>query len=176
MSHVVQWLSYIHLHYTYTTLTLQLVWLPTDSIAVSFSPSDISLVAENHRIVVCKTNTREIGRRFLPNWSPRFRVFPNWCLSFLRNSAVTQFSSRWRNQLLPLCQHSRVISLRAANFPRYMFRPPLWSSGQSSWLQMQGSRVRFPGTTKKVVGLERGPLSLVSTTEELLDRKIAAAV
>jgi hypothetical protein len=29
---------------------------------------------------------------------------------------------------------------------------------------------------KKVVGLERGPLSLVSTTEELLDRKIAAPV
>jgi hypothetical protein len=27
-----------------------------------------------------------------------------------------------------------------------------------------------------VVGLERGPLSLVSTTEELLDRKIAAPV
>jgi hypothetical protein len=26
---------------------------------------------------------------------------------------------------------------------------------------------------KKVVGLERGPLSLVSTTEELLDRKVA---
>jgi hypothetical protein len=45
-------------------------------------------------------------------------------------------------------------------------------------LQIQGSRVRFPGTTtnKKVVGLERGPLSLVSTTEELLDRKVAAPV
>jgi hypothetical protein len=28
----------------------------------------------------------------------------------------------------------------------------------------------------KVVGLERGPLSLVSTTEELLDRKVAAPV
>jgi hypothetical protein len=26
------------------------------------------------------------------------------------------------------------------------------------------------------VGLERGPLSLVSTTEELLDRKVAASV
>jgi hypothetical protein len=26
------------------------------------------------------------------------------------------------------------------------------------------------------VGLERGPLSLVSTTEELLDRKVAATV
>jgi hypothetical protein len=34
-----------------------------------------------------------------------------------------------------------------------------------------------PGITKKkVVGLERGPLSLVSTTEELLDRKVAAPV
>jgi hypothetical protein len=34
------------------------------------------------------------------------------------------------------------------------------------------------GTTrkKKVVGLELGPLSLVRTTEELLDRKIAAPV
>jgi hypothetical protein len=40
---------------------------------------------------------------------------------------------------------------------------------------MQGSRVRFPGTTKKkVVALERRPLSLVSITEELLDRKVAA--
>jgi hypothetical protein len=28
----------------------------------------------------------------------------------------------------------------------------------------------------KVMGLERGPLSLVSTTEELLDRKVAAPV
>jgi hypothetical protein len=35
----------------------------------------------------------------------------------------------------------------------------------------------IPGTTKiKVVGLERGPLSLVSTTEEILDRKVAALV
>jgi hypothetical protein len=35
----------------------------------------------------------------------------------------------------------------------------------------------IPGTTrKKVVGLELGPFSLVSTTEELLDRKVAAPV
>jgi hypothetical protein len=36
----------------------------------------------------------------------------------------------------------------------------------------------IPGTTriKKVVGLERSPLSFVSTTEELLDRKVAAPV
>jgi hypothetical protein len=53
----------------------------------------------------------------------------------------------------------------------------LLSSGQSSWLQ-----IRRPGfgsrhyLKKKVVGLERGPLGLVSTTEELLDRKVAAPV
>jgi hypothetical protein len=36
-----------------------------------------------------------------------------------------------------------------------------------------GTRVRFPALPeKKVVGLERVPLSLVSTTEELLDRKV----
>jgi hypothetical protein len=36
----------------------------------------------------------------------------------------------------------------------------------------------IPGTTKKKreMGLERGPHSLVSTTEELLDRKVEAAV
>jgi hypothetical protein len=36
----------------------------------------------------------------------------------------------------------------------------------------------IPGTTrkKKAMGLEWGPLSLVSTTEELLDRKVAAPV
>jgi hypothetical protein len=41
-----------------------------------------------------------------------------------------------------------------------------------------GGQGSIPGTTRKknVVGLERGPLSLVNTTEELLDRKVAAPV
>jgi hypothetical protein len=39
------------------------------------------------------------------------------------------------------------------------------------------ARVRFPAPPeKKIVSLERGPLSLVSTTEELLDRKVSAPV
>jgi hypothetical protein len=52
-------------------------------------------------------------------------------------------------------------------------RLPLWSSGRSSWLQIQG-----PGLDSlrykifcEVEGLERGPLSLVSKIEELLERK-----
>jgi hypothetical protein len=52
-------------------------------------------------------------------------------------------------------------------------RPPLWSSGQSSWLQSQRSGFDFQRYQIfwEVVGLERGPLSLVSKIEELLVRK-----
>jgi hypothetical protein len=53
------------------------------------------------------------------------------------------------------------------------FRPPLWSSSQSSWLQIQrsGFDSRRYQIFWEVVGLERGPLSLVSTIEELLETK-----
>jgi hypothetical protein len=37
-------------------------------------------------------------------------------------------------------------------------------------------RIRFPALSEKKMGLEGGPISLVSTTEELLDRKVAAPV
>jgi hypothetical protein len=55
----------------------------------------------------------------------------------------------------------------------YSFWPPLWSSGQSSWLQMQrsGFDSRRHQFFCELVGLERGPLSLVSTTEEIHERK-----
>jgi hypothetical protein len=48
-------------------------------------------------------------------------------------------------------------------------------------VRVLGYRSGGPGSIptlpkKKVVGLERGPLSFVSTTEELLDRKVAAPV
>jgi hypothetical protein len=55
-------------------------------------------------------------------------------------------------------------------------RPPLWSSGQSSWPQIRRPGFDSRYYKKKVMGLERGPLSLVSTTEELLDRKVATPV
>jgi hypothetical protein len=52
-------------------------------------------------------------------------------------------------------------------------RLPLWSSGQSSWQQIQrsGFDSRHYKIFWAVVGLERGSLSLMSTTEELLERK-----
>ena len=38
-----------------------------------------------------------------------------------------------------LLKRTAIISLSSAKL-----RPPLWSSGQSFWLQIQRSRVRFP--------------------------------
>jgi hypothetical protein len=48
--------------------------------------------------------------------------------------------------------------------------PPLWSSGQRSWLQIQRSGFdsrRYQIFFGEVLGLERGPLSLVMIIEEL---------
>jgi hypothetical protein len=49
----------------------------------------------------------------------------------------------------------------------------MWSSGQSPWLQIQrtGFESRSYQFSWELVGLERGPLSLVSIIEELLGRK-----
>jgi hypothetical protein len=51
------------------------------------------------------------------------------------------------------------------------------SSGQSSWLQIQESGLdsRRYQIFREVVGLELGPLSLVSTIEELLGRKTSGS-
>jgi hypothetical protein len=75
-------------------------------------------------------------------------------------SCVRQRSFRWSKCILTVCVH------------RYYSGPPLWSSAQSSWLQIQRSGLdsRCYQIFWEGVGLERGPLSLVSTIEELLER------
>jgi hypothetical protein len=57
-------------------------------------------------------------------------------------------------------------------FSQFFVSVRLWSSGQSSWLQIQrsGFDSRCYQIFWEVVGLKRGPLSLVSITEELLVR------
>jgi hypothetical protein len=64
--------------------------------------------------------------------------------------------------------------LLSKSFPNYYLavihsRPPLWSSGQGSWLQIQRSGFDFQRCQIfwEVVDLERGLLSLVRITEEL---------
>jgi hypothetical protein len=52
-------------------------------------------------------------------------------------------------------------------------RPLLWSSSQNSWLRIKrsGFNPQCYQIFREAVGLKRGALSLVSTTEELLERK-----
>jgi hypothetical protein len=55
-------------------------------------------------------------------------------------------------------------------------KPPLWSSGHGSGLQIQRSGFDFQRyQILWEVGLEQGPLSLVSTIEELLGRKSSSS-
>jgi hypothetical protein len=56
-------------------------------------------------------------------------------------------------------------------------RLPLWSSSRSCWLQIQrsGFDSRCYQIFWEVVGLERGPLRLVSKNEELLEWKISCS-
>jgi hypothetical protein len=81
--------------------------------------------------------------------------------------AHTKHSTRSRSHYIQWIHHTK----KSETIPTT--RPPLWSSGQSFWLQIKSSRFdsRRYQIFWEVVGLERGPLSLVSTIEELLGRK-----
>jgi hypothetical protein len=65
---------------------------------------------------------------------------------------------------------------RDSKYDLFNSRPPLWSSGQSSWLQIRRPGFDSRHYQKKSSGSGTGPLSLVSTNEELLDRKVAAPI
>jgi hypothetical protein len=56
----------------------------------------------------------------------------------------------------------------------YRFRGPGSIPGTTRFSGKKKKKRKEKG--KQVVGLERGALSLVSTTEELLDKKVAAPV
>jgi hypothetical protein len=67
----------------------------------------------------------------------------------------------------------RTITSKYSSYTLLNNEPPLRSSGQSSWLQIQrsGFDSRRYQIFCEVVSLERGPLRLVSTIEELFGRK-----
>jgi hypothetical protein len=85
-------------------------------------------------------------------------MWPGGQSSWLYNGDVLCFL--WRTNWIYICYVEES-------------RPPLWSSGQSSWLQIQrsGFDSRHYQIFCELVGLERGPLRPVSTIEELLGRK-----
>jgi hypothetical protein len=77
----------------------------------------------------------------------------------------------WQRDPLTTVLHQSKWIIFIAVFP--WFWPLLWSSGQSSWLQIQrsGFDSQHYQIFWEVVDLERGPFSLVRTIEELLERK-----
>jgi hypothetical protein len=95
------------------------------------------------------------------------RVGPAWCQDWLTPTASSEPTKGRKETKKKLTLQDVCIYI-----------PPLWSSGQGSWLQIQRSGIdsqRYQNFWE-VVGLKQGPLSLVSTTEELLEEKVAAPV
>jgi hypothetical protein len=88
------------------------------------------------------------------------------CLQF--NVYFKRHIALWKANDSRVCSDETWHCLQTCSI---MF-PFMWSSGQSSWLQIQrsGFNSRRYQIFWEVVGLERGPLSLVSTIE-LLGRK-----
>jgi hypothetical protein len=89
-------------------------------------------------------------------------------------SQITTSTNIWATSLeAQLNNNNTNISNLLLLFLFLLSNPPLWSRGQSSWLQIQrsGFDSRRYQIFWEVVGLERGPLSLVKRTEELFERK-----
>ena len=92
-------------------------------------------------------------------WNMIFQATVTFVLSVRPSVRMEELSSHWTGlheiwylSIFPKCiekiqvyfmadKNERHFTLR----PIYMFdRPPLWSGGQSFWLQIQRSRLRFP--------------------------------
>jgi hypothetical protein len=137
--------------------------------------------------VEAPTFSRQSAHRWPPLWS-------SGQSSWLRNGDVLCFlwGTNWiyicyvQESRQPLWSSGRSSWLRNENVLWFLWgtnwihicyveesRPPLLSSGKSSWPQIQGSEFdsRRYQIFWKVVGLERDPLSLVSTIEGLLGKE-----
>jgi hypothetical protein len=86
------------------------------------------------------------------------------CLDLKRTDSLNLSPSQILHSVTPpLTFYASSSGLWVFTIPDSHFRsvfwtqgPPLWSSGQSSWLQNRRYRVRFPGTTKKSSGSGTG--------------------
>jgi hypothetical protein len=117
-----------------------------------------------------------IGLKIKKAWKP---TAPTWQRTTKNNLQIDKHSPHHDFHRVLLTEGLWTVSIYSETGPFALIStfcngwPPLWSSGQSSWLQIQGSGLDFwcYQIFWEVVGLERSPLSLVSTTEELLGRK-----
>jgi hypothetical protein len=105
-------------------------------------------------------------------------LFKNWTLKGKKYLDNFTFLLQVSRKAIGSCDFEVIIGDCRCPFFLYKY---LSTASVVYWSEFLATdpeaRVRFPALPKKkVVGHERGPLSLVSTTEELLDRKVAAPV
>jgi hypothetical protein len=102
----------------------------------------------------CKHKAKHQRRMISDTNFPELQTFKS-CFMFLLYVPFTEHT------LFELIMHTFICNISK------------WISGQTSWLQIErsGFDSRCYQIFLKAVGLERGPLNLVSTIEELLGRK-----
>jgi hypothetical protein len=113
---------------------------------------------------------------YLGKWIPAFGI--NKLPPYTMKTAAAYFSETLISNYKTSQHHNPKNGDKNCFEDLYLMKcSPLWSSGLSSWLQIQsfGFDSRRYQIFWEVVGLERGPLSLVSTTEELLERKCSGS-
>jgi predicted ferric reductase len=71
----------------------------------------------------------------------RCKLFGCTCLHAITSNMTVILKSRLSNFVAVVQVHISHICFWITS---HQLRPPLWSSGQSSWLQIQRSQVRFP--------------------------------
>jgi hypothetical protein len=133
-----------------------------------FYPGEISYKLTRFAILPCSTlyNVETVGIKF--------QKYSHYIMML----TAFQESSNNVNSKINLDKFiSEVIvpfsAIKYQNTCYWEWLPPLWSSDQSSWLQIQRSGFvsqRYQ-IFWEVVRLEQGPLSLVSIIEELLEWK-----
>ena len=110
-----------------------------------------------------QTRRNTIGRRSTRE-RMTCRTFPLW-LERQSSSLLmfVRFSFQFRSVI---CLFVQCMKVKQINFTLILhlhfllciifFRPPLWSSGQSFWLQIQRSQVRFPALPDFLSSSESG--------------------
>jgi hypothetical protein len=108
------------------------------------------------KIIITPRKDSSLHRAGLTPWHKSFLEWPV-CVHLVKRSCLC--ASHTKARLTDLRCRTKLLNMQWS---------PLWPSSQSSWLLIQ--RFGFDSLPYQIfwdaVGLERGPLSLVSTTEE----------
>jgi hypothetical protein len=123
--------------------------------------------------LVCVFTTFRSGMKILPRTRRWIYLWSQHCEWMLHNVNSKLIMSRIIFGALHLSTSNNQILLEHIHFWESGRRPPLWSSCQSSWLQIQRFRIRFLALRYflRSSGSGTGTTQPLSTIEELFGRK-----